>query len=209
MVLPDKSLHFFIFLHSFSSPLHLKPSPPRQSWLALCEGVKLATHCSRASTDKHTCDTWDRWDVFEQGVRFLCDLRFRHWLRTFIFSKLPPALFKWPWSLKTWQENHYFCWLLFDHCALSWGLNHWIQRLARGHRALYQSVFPSMSNSLHLEGTPFCSPADVVMSCRWDLGCGTRAPRWWRWAHGSGCRLLCHSWDGVRPLTWCLLSAQG
>lgn len=28
--------------------------------------------------------------------------------QNFIFSKLPPARFKWPWSLKTWQEIHYF-----------------------------------------------------------------------------------------------------
>lgn len=33
-----------------------------------------------------------------------------------------------------------------------------------------------MSNSLHLEGTPFCLSADVMLSCRWDLECGTALP---------------------------------
>lgn len=60
--------------------------------------------------------------------------------------------------------------MLFDHCALSWGLNHWIQRLDWGYRALYQGVFPFVSNSLDL-GISATTERGIL-----QVGSATRAP---------------------------------
>lgn len=81
--------------------------------------------------------------------------------------------------------------MLFDHCALSWGVNHWIQRQERGYRALYQGVFPFVSNSL-------------------DLGISA-SMEWWRSAGGK-CHqgsLWCHYAPGpCWGLSWCSGSSQ-